>query len=66
MKESENVNRFSLRPGRKSCILGKGEERYLDRKDGKHPWIGDDVVAKAVIEEMDRERAGDGKDDIVS
>ncbi len=56
----------AAKPGDCVLILGKGEERYLDRKDGKHPWIGDDVVAKAVIEEMDRERAGDGKDDIVS
>lgn len=31
-------------------ILGKGRERYLERKDGKHPWLGDDIVARMALE----------------
>ena len=32
-------------------ILGKGEDKYIYRKNGKEPWLGDHVVALKVLEE---------------
>lgn len=46
--------------GRGDCvlILGKGREIYMDREDGRQPWMGDDEAAQAAIEErMRRGRA---------
>lgn len=31
-------------------ILGKGAEKYLDRADGKHEWMGDVEAAKRALE----------------
>lgn len=32
-------------------ILGKGAEKYLDRADGKHEWMGDVEAAKKAVRE---------------
>lgn len=32
-------------------ILGKGEDKYIYRRKGKEPWLGDHVVARKVLEE---------------
>ena len=32
-------------------ILGKGEDKYIYRENGKEPWLGDHVVARKVLEE---------------
>lgn len=33
------------------CILGKGFERFMARKDGREPYIGDDQAVYEIIEE---------------
>lgn len=39
------------KPGDAVVILGKGEDKFIYRQNGKEPWIGDDVVAHTVLEE---------------
>lgn len=36
-----------LRAGDLLLILGKGDEKYIDRGNGKDPWPGDNVEAEA-------------------
>ncbi len=33
------------------CILGKGFERFIDRKDGRETWLGDDQAVQEIINE---------------
>ena len=42
-------------PGDIVLILGKGDEKYMDRKTGPEPWPGDNLVAAELAEEKARQ-----------
>ena len=45
------------KPGDMVLILGKGDEKYLDRGNGKDDWMGDEKAAAEIAAKLAAERA---------